>query len=114
MSTERRKTRRTLVVNLDLYNQESQEFIGKVINLSEGGLLVITDEELEEDKSLNVRFIFYLANEEQINLDFTVRIVWSDHSAHDPSKYSTGMEFSENPELQVQFIQQMIKLFKQK
>ena len=111
MQVERRKSKRYSVVDLDLYYQDPQEFIGKVINLSEGGLLVITEEQFEKNKFLNVRFLFNTAVNEKINFDFAVRVAWSNRSALHASKYSTGMEFSENPELQAHFINQMIKVY---
>ena len=47
----------------------------------------------------------------QINFDFKGKIAWSNRSPLDPAKFSTGIQFTENPELQVQFIRQMIKVF---
>jgi hypothetical protein len=111
MQVERRKSKRYSVVELDLYYQDSQEFVGKVINLSEGGLLVITDEQLDKNKFLDVRFLFDTTINEKINFDFTVRVAWSNRSTLHPSKFSTGMEFTENPELQAHFITQMIKVY---
>jgi hypothetical protein len=109
MKKERRKTQRTIVVNLDLFTQEPHEFFGKVINLSEGGLLVITDKRFDENTILNVRFLF----NQIINFDFSISIIWSEPSKHDKSKYHTGVEFIENPDLQAHFIQQMIKVYGQ-
>lgn len=114
MNTERRKAKRYSVVDLDLYFQEPQEYLGQVINLSEGGILVLTEEQFEKNQFLNVRFLFDQAFNEKINLDFSVRVAWSSRNPVESPKYSTGMEFSENPELQAQFIQQMIKVYGQK
>ncbi len=110
MKNERRKTERTTVVNLDLYTQEPQEFLGKVINLSEGGLLVVTDKLLDENLFLNVRILF----NHDIKFDFSIRIIWSEPSTYDKSKFDTGVEFIENPNLQAHFIQQLIKVYGQK
>ncbi|MGD8456958.1 MAG: PilZ domain-containing protein [Anaerolineales bacterium] len=111
MQIERRKSKRYSVVDLDLFFQDPQEFIGKVINLSEGGLLVITDEQLEKNKFLDVRFLFDTTVNENINFDFTVRVAWSNRSTLHSNKFSTGMEFTENPKVQAQFINQMIKVY---
>lgn len=114
MQIERRKSKRYSVVDLDLYYQDPQEFIGKVINLSEGGLLVITEKQYEKNKFLNVRFLFDTTVNQNINFDFSVRVAWSDRSTAHAPKYSTGMEFAENPELQAHFINQLIKVYSSK
>ena len=111
MQNDRRKSRRYSVVNLDLYSQEPQNYLGRVINLSEGGVLVITQEQFEKNEFLNVRFLFDQTTNEKINFDFSVRVAWSSPNARETSKFSTGMEFTENPELQSQFIHQMIKVY---
>jgi hypothetical protein len=113
MQPERRETKRFSVVNLDLYSQEPQEFIGKVVNLSEGGLLVMTDEQYTNNTFLEVRILFDQTIDDAINCDFAVRVAWSSRSTQDPSKYSSGMEFTEIPELQAHTIQQMIKIYGQ-
>lgn len=111
MKVERRKSKRYSVVDLDLYYQDPEEFIGKVINLSTGGLLVITEKQFEKNKLLDVRFLFDTTVNEKISFDFKVRVAWSDRSTLHSPKYSTGMEFTENPELQAHFINQMIKVY---
>jgi hypothetical protein len=111
MQTDRRKSKRYSVVNLDLYYQDPQELIGKVINLSEGGLLVITNIQFEKDTILDVRFLFDQTINESINFNFSVRVAWSNRSTLDVSKFSTGFEFTENPKIQAQFITQMIKVY---
>ena len=109
MKNERRKTQRAIVVDLNLFSQEPQEFLGKVINLSEGGLLVVTDKQLDENSFFNVRILF----DQGIKFDFSIRIVWSEPSTQDKTKYDTGVEFIENPNLQAHFIQQLIKVYGQ-
>jgi len=111
MSIERRKSRRFQVVDLDVHTVDPDEKIGKVVNLSEGGLLMIADLELVPDSIVRFRIPFSQTINGEVNFEFNARVVWSYPNALQASKYSTGLEFAENPDLQTLFIQQMIKVY---
>ncbi len=111
MSNERRTSKRFTVVDLDLFSLDPEIQIGNVVNLSEGGLLVYTDDEMETKTIRNFRIPFNETVNGQINFDFKGHVAWSNPNTLNSEKYSTGIEFTENPELQVQFIHQMIKVF---
>jgi hypothetical protein len=111
MSSERRKSKRFQVVDLEVHDAETDERIGKVVNLSEGGLLMIADIEMDQDSIVRFRIPFSKTINGEINFEFNARVVWSYPNALQASKYSTGLEFSENPDLQTIFIQQMIKVY---
>jgi hypothetical protein len=111
MQNERRKSKRFTVVELDIFLQEPEEHIGKVVNLSEGGMLVISGNELEPKKVVKCRIPFTRTINEQVNFDFEARIVWSSPNTLEPSQFRSGMEFAENPQIQAYFINQMVKVF---
>lgn len=111
MSDERRQDKRFTVVSLDLHLPFEDKQIGHVVNLSEGGLLVHCDEPLKMDES----YTFYIPFKETINgmikLDFDAKVAWIDSELSKEGKHSIGLEFVENPEIALQFIHQMIKIF---
>ena len=111
MSKERRTAKRFTVVDLDLYSLDPETRVGNVVNLSEGGLLVLTDDEIKLKSTHEFRIPFRETVNGQIDFDFKGKIAWSNRSTLDPANFSTGIQFTENPELQVQFIRQMIKVF---
>lgn len=111
MDSERRKSKRFQVVDLEVQAAETDEKIGKVVNLSEGGLLMISNKELEPHELERFRIPFSHTVNGEIHFDFSARVVWCYPNSLQASKYSVGLEFSENPELQTIFIQQMIKIY---
>jgi hypothetical protein len=111
MGPERRKARRFQVVDLEVHSIVPDENIGKVVNLSEGGLLMVSDAELPQDETMTFRIPFSHTVNGEIHFDFNARVVWCYPNALQPMKFSVGLQFAENPDLQTIFIQQMIKVF---
>lgn len=111
MANENRRHSRFTVIDLELYFQDPQERIGKIVNLSEGGLLVVADEPYEIYSLHQFRVLFNQTINGEINFDFEASVVWSNQNTMDPTKHSIGLKFTENPELQTKFIRQMIKVF---
>jgi hypothetical protein len=111
MGSERRRAKRFQVVDLDVQSVDTDQKIGKVVNLSEGGLLMIADSELPQQEITRFRIPFSHTVNGEINFEFNARVVWCYPNALQASKFSVGLEFSENPDLQTIFIQQMIKVY---
>ncbi|HKJ26094.1 MAG TPA: PilZ domain-containing protein [Anaerolineales bacterium] len=108
---ERRREKRFNVVDLELFHKDRQDHVGTVINISRGGLLVNATEEFkpEEQHSFSIPFVKTINGE--VKFDFKATIVWCQPNPLAPSAYSVGMEFTENPDLQTMFIQQMVKIY---
>lgn len=111
MGTERRKSKRFMVVDLEVLSGEEEEHIGRVVNLSEGGLLMVSDKELPSHEIIRFSIPFSHTINGEIKFDFDARIVWCYPNTLHSSKFSVGMEFAKNPDLQALFIQQMIKIY---
>lgn len=111
MSDEQRKDKRFTVVDLDLYLPFEDKKIGKVVNLSEGGLLAHCNEPLTKGES----YTFYIPFEETISglvkFDFDATVAWQVDEKGEDGNYSIGLEFVENPDIALQFIHQMVKIF---
>ena len=111
MSQERRHHSRFTVVDVDIYYQDPQDRFGKIVNLSEGGLLVVADGPMEPYSVHQFRVLFNQTINGEIHFDFEASVVWSNQNTMDSTKHSIGLKFTENPELQTKFIRQMIKVF---
>lgn len=108
---ERRKSRRFSIVNLDLHDQVSNQLVGKVVNISQGGLLTIAEKTYEAGKEYG----FYIPFKETVNglvkFEFSGKVVWCRPNALKPGMLSIGLEFADNPKIQTIFIEQMIKIY---
>ncbi|MDH5606053.1 MAG: PilZ domain-containing protein [Anaerolineae bacterium] len=111
MSSERRISKRFTVVNLELLTQGTDYKVGQVVNLSEGGMLVYSNKKFDPDSIQKFSIAFNRTINGQINFDFDARIAWIKEGSPNENKYSMGLEFAQNPEIQNTFVQQMIKVF---
>jgi len=110
MSTERRTTKRFAVVNLNLFNRETDDEIGQVINLSEGGLFVVGSNEMEKGEELGLRIPFDHDGQE-INFDVNAKVAWCTRENLKDEVYNIGMEFAAHSKEQYDFLMQMIRLY---
>jgi hypothetical protein len=113
MSIERRKAKRFRVVQLDLYHRDTGTLIGEAINLSEGGVLALVTNEMEQHEIVPLRILFKRDDGEQINFNIDARVIWSLRDIHTNS-YSTGMAFINHSKEQYMFIEKLIDLFGEK
>ena len=113
MDNERREHKRFTVTDLDLYLQEEERLIGKIVNLSEGGLLIVSTEELGSGKIYDFRIPFDKTVNGEIHFDFEGEVVWCSQNTLDAKKFSAGLKFTQIPDLQLTFVKQMIKVFGQ-
>lgn len=112
MTSERRKTKRSTVVNLDLFDQQTEQKIGQVVNISDGGIFTIADERLELGEVRSFFIPFSEAIQGRIKFHFKARAIWAHPNSLHPSKYSIGLEFIENPDLQTIFIKELSRIFR--
>jgi len=108
---ERRKSRRFSIVSLDLHDRSSEELIGKVVNISQGGLLTESEVSYEPGKEYNFFIPFHETISGMVKFDFSARIIWCRPNALKSGMMSIGMEFSDNPKIQTLFIEQMVKIY---
>lgn len=108
---ERRKSKRFSIVNLDLYDGSSEELVGNVINISQGGLLTITEKSYQTDKDYNFFIPFNQTVNGMVKFEFLARVVWCRPNALKSGMMSIGLEFSDNPKIQTLFIEQMVKIY---
>ena len=108
---ERRKAQRFQVVDLDIYATDEEQKIGKVVNLSETGLLLHSNSILEEGMIQKYRINFIKTVAGKVHFDFEAQVVWNKENPTGMYKYQIGLKFLDYAELQVQFIQQMIRTY---
>ena len=110
MSIERRTNKRFSVVNLSLFNRETDVEIGQVINLSEGGLFVVSSMGMGKGQDLELRIPFDNEGQE-INFDVNATVAWCTRESIKDEIYNIGMEFSAHSKEQYGFLKQMIRLY---
>ena len=97
------------MVDLELRFLKSDKVLGRVVNLSQGGMLVNATEEFERGAMLALRIPFERPVDGEVFFDFEAEVVWCMPDAQE--NYSVGLQFSKNSELQYQFLQKMVYLY---
>lgn len=89
---ERRHTNRTTLRDLRLTEKDTGELVGKLVNLSFGGMLVNSPTPFNEDDSYQFRIPFDnpLLGEEHLDID--AKCIWCNNDIN-PAIYSVGFMF---------------------
>lgn len=95
MQTNRRKEPRFVVTGIAIYTHDGRALLGEVLNLSSGGMLLLSNKHIRpgQELELQMRFPPLLIDQEDIAVD--VFVVWSDEdkSGH----FKTGMLIEPRP-----------------
>lgn len=108
---ERRQAERHEVVDLQLFDQATDDLLGKVVNISEGGLLILSEAEFKPGQRENFYIPFTRTVQGMVKFEFLGEVRWV-HPEENPSNMNkVGMAFALNPDVQTMFIQQLVKIY---
>lgn len=93
MAIDRRRAKRYVVVDLDLHDHEKERSIGKVVNISDGGLFAIADLAYTVGEVGRFSIPLNTPEDEPVVILFTAWVIWSHPNRLHPEKYSLGLEF---------------------
>lgn len=108
---ERRQAERHEVVDLQLFGQATGDLLGKVVNISEGGLLVLSETEFKPGERDNFYIPFTQTVQGMVKFEFLGEIRWVQPESDNSSLNKVGMAFALNPDVQTLFIQQLVKIY---
>ena len=101
MAIDRRRAKRYEVVDLDLLDGDTKQSVGKVVNISNGGLFAIADSAF----SVGEVCPFYIPagpmEEHPEKVLLNAWVIWSHPNHLHPQKYSLGLEFVEDLDVNV-------------
>lgn len=107
---EKRKEKRIIVVELDVVREDTGENLGKIINLSQGGMLIMRAAPLAVDSVLTIKTKLDQDLDNEIDLITQVRVAWV--RQNDISNfYSIGFEFIDTSPEQLELIDKIIGVF---
>ncbi len=82
--------RRSIAIDFRIYNADSGEFLGRIGDISPGGLLVYGSQPLGEEKKLRVRIDYPDSAGQTCSASFDAQIQWSKVDVN-PSLHATGL-----------------------
>lgn len=99
MAIDRRRAKRYVVVDLDLHEHEKEQPVGKVVNISDGGLFAIADLAYPVGEIVQFYILLSELEDEPVYLLFTAWVIWSHPNRLHADKYSLGLEFVDSPDI---------------
>ena len=108
---ERRRRKRFMVVDLDIINRETEEHIGKLVNLSTAGMLVLGEIPVKANSILKLRILFAKPFIGREHFDIDARCVWCNKDVNPPN-FSIGLMLLDKSSEQAEFMQRIIDEFR--
>jgi c-di-GMP-binding flagellar brake protein YcgR len=110
--TEKRKDKRYVVHDLDVQRSDNGEKLGRVVNLSRGGMLITHKSTMEINSVLPIRIPLTHSKDGLSDFDVDVRVKWFNRK-HISGLVGFGFEFVDKSEEKLETLQRIIDEFKQ-
>lgn len=108
---ERRKTkRRYLLYYVRVYNADSRQLIGNLVDITPIGVMIISDDPIPEQTCLRLRIELSGDISEKQFMDISVRSIWS-HPDIDPTLYNIGFSIQDVSVEDAQIIRKIIEKY---
>lgn len=107
---ERKSERQRLIYFLQVFNQETEKFLGNLVNISPDGMLLFGEQPIEPGQRYRLRMNVQFLGEDQTTLEVEAESRWCKNNTH-PDIYDAGFRLINVPEEQQLLINQLIKEF---
>ncbi len=108
MKERRHQKRKHLVYFLQVFNRETETFLGNLVDITPEGLMLTSQHPIEPGQQLRLRMDIQFMARDNIHLDFEAVSRWSRNDL-DPQFYDTGLKLQNLDENQRSIIEQLIK-----
>ena len=103
----RKLSRRHLIVYLRVYDRDSDILLGHLVDITSGGLMLMSEEEIPVDRVCRLRIDVGEGHGWRGYLDLDARSIWSRRDVN-PSYVDTGFEFLDPSERALAAIESLI------
>lgn len=93
MAQKRELERKALVYYLKIFEQDSDELLGRLGDITEKGFLLISDKGLPVEKEFDLRMKLPDTFPDEDEIEFTAESVWSQKDVN-PDFYATGFKIT--------------------
>ena len=110
MQNRRKINRRYLLYFVRVYDADSHQQIGNLLDITLQGAMIISQTQIPADQDFRLRVELTDDIAEQPFLEFPARSIWC-HPDLEPSLYNTGFEIQELSPEDIKIIQKIIETF---
>ncbi len=107
---QRKSERQRLIYFLQVFNQDTEMFLGNLVNISPDGMLLFGEQPIEPGKRYKLRMNVQFLGQERTTLEVEAESRWCKNTTH-PELYDAGFKLLNVPEEQHRLIDQLIKEF---
>ena len=109
-NNDKRRDKRFIILELEVYRGDTGERLGKMINLSRGGMLVMRQAPMDVNASLGLKIPLNKAIDGHIEFDAESKVAW--YRQNEISNlYSIGFEFVNLTSEQSELLENMLDVF---
>ena len=109
-AVEKRKDKRYLVQDLEVFMRDSGEMLGDVLNISLSGMLIAHDDAIAVGSVLKIKVALGHVSKGLSDFDADVQVMWF-HQSDISGLFGSGLEFLNNTKERRAQIQEMINAF---
>ncbi|CBL47063.1 Hypothetical protein HDN1F_34800 [gamma proteobacterium HdN1] len=91
---QRKVARRHLIYYLRVFDQDSGDLLGNLVDISEHGIMLVSDRELPEDKIFHLRMLLPETVDGSRDVEFSAKSRWCGNDTN-PDFFDTGFELIE-------------------
>ncbi|HTX89999.1 MAG TPA: PilZ domain-containing protein [Anaerolineales bacterium] len=110
MKDKRKTRRRYLLYYMRIYDGDSRQQIGNLVDITPEGAMILTEDPVEVGKTLHLRMELTVEVAEKPFMDFTARTIWCEQDVA-PHLYNCGLEIQEIQPEDIKIIRRIIKEF---
>jgi hypothetical protein len=110
MKDKRKTKRRYLLYYMRVYDANTRQQIGNLVDITPQGIMVVSDHPLPEDKNTRLRMELTAEVSEKPFMEFSAHSKWCEPDII-PNMYNTGFEILDLSSEDAEIIQHIIKEF---
>ncbi len=110
MSDRRILHRRHLIYYLKVFDRETDNLLGHLVDITEEGIMIVSETPFEEGKTLKMKMLLPREIEDKEEIEFDARSMWCRKDVN-PSLYGVGFKFEYVDVLSRQIIFELIHEF---
>ena len=111
MSERRINPRRYLKSYLQVLDRNTENIVGHLVNISQDGAMMISENPISEDTSLRLRLVMPEKFEGNDSIDIRSYSVWCQRDRFNPELYATGFKIERIHQTDETFIERFIEKF---
>ena len=107
---QRKFKRAHLIYYLRVFNRETDQMIGHLVNITPDGIMLVSEEPIEPGIKFQMRMLFKSSIENKDHIDFEAESLWSSNDIN-PDFFDTGFTLTRIDEADKSIVEALIRQY---